>query len=92
MSLLFAKQDVHLFEIVVRGESTVRRFRNADVRQHLPDKSPGLVSRMLESANLMNAHDQWRGGRSGTTRARLAQDGAVAVARMEDCKNGLSTS
>jgi len=44
----FSEQDVHLFETIVRGEHTIRGFRNADVREHLPDKSPGQVSRMLK--------------------------------------------
>ena len=37
-----------MFEIIVRGEHTLRGFRNADVRKHLPGKSPGQVSRMLK--------------------------------------------
>lgn len=44
----FSAQDLHLFETLVRGENTLRGFRNADVRQHLPDKSSGQVSRMLK--------------------------------------------
>jgi len=44
----FSEQDLHLFETVVRGENTIAGFRNADVRKHLPDKSPGQVSRMLK--------------------------------------------
>jgi hypothetical protein len=44
----FSEQDLHLFEIVVRGEHTIAGFRNADVRKHLPGKSPGQVSRILK--------------------------------------------
>ena len=33
---------------VLRGENTIAGFRNADVRKHMPDKSPGQVSRMLK--------------------------------------------
>ena len=44
----FSQQDLHLFEVIVRGENTIPGFRNRDVRKHLPDKSPGQVSRMLK--------------------------------------------
>ena len=44
----FSQQDLHLFEVIVRGENTITGFRNRDVRKHLPDKSPGQVSRMLK--------------------------------------------
>ena len=44
----FAEPDLHLFEIVVRGEYTLRGFRNTDLRKHLPDQSSGQVSRMLK--------------------------------------------
>jgi len=39
---------VHLFEVIVRGEHTIQGFRNANLREHLPDKSPGQVSRILK--------------------------------------------
>lgn len=44
----FSEQDLQLFGIILRGENTITGFRNADVRKHLPDKSPGQVSRMLK--------------------------------------------
>jgi hypothetical protein len=44
----FSGADVHLFETIIRGEHTIRGFRNADLRAHLPDKSPGQVSRMIK--------------------------------------------
>lgn len=44
----FSDQDLNLFETVLRGENTIAGFRNADVRRHLADKSPGQVSRMLK--------------------------------------------
>src|SRR5271166_6049262 len=44
----FSEQDQSLFEIIVRGEHTIAGFRNADIRKHLPDKSPGQVSRLLK--------------------------------------------
>jgi hypothetical protein len=44
----FSEQDLHLFEIILRGENTIAGFRNADVRKHLPDKSANQVSRMLK--------------------------------------------
>src|SRR5262249_21730319 len=44
----FSEQDVHLFQTIVRGEHTLRGFRNTDLRKHLPGRSPGQVSRMLK--------------------------------------------
>lgn len=44
----FSAQDVNLFEIILRGEHTIQGFRNAHVRKHMPDRSPGQVSRMLK--------------------------------------------
>jgi hypothetical protein len=44
----FSPQEVQLFETIVRGENTIRGFRNADLRADLPDKSPGQISRMLK--------------------------------------------
>jgi uncharacterized membrane protein YfbV (UPF0208 family) len=44
----FAQPDVHLFETILRGENTIRGFRNADLRAYLPDKSPGQVSRIIK--------------------------------------------
>ena len=44
----FSEQDVKLFEIILRGEHTIQGFRNSDLREHLPDKSPGQISRMLK--------------------------------------------
>ena len=44
----FSDQDLNLLETVLRGENTIAGFRNADLRKHLPDKSPGQVSRMLK--------------------------------------------
>src|SRR5260221_7172032 len=44
----FSAQDVKLFEIILRGEHTIQGFRNAHLRKHMLDKSPGQVSRMLK--------------------------------------------
>ena len=44
----FSAQDVSLFETILRGEHTLQGFRNAHLRQHMPDRSPGQVSRMLK--------------------------------------------
>jgi hypothetical protein len=44
----FSEQDLTLFETLLRGENTLRGFRNTDLRRHLPGKSPGQVSRMLK--------------------------------------------
>ncbi len=44
----FSKDDVNLFEALVRGEHTIAGFRNANLREHLPDKSSGQVSRILK--------------------------------------------
>jgi hypothetical protein len=48
----FAEPDLALFEAIIRGEHTIQGFRNADVRIHLPGKSPGQVSRMLKRLRL----------------------------------------
>ena len=34
-----------LFESILRGEHTISGMRNKDLRKHLPDMSPGQVSR-----------------------------------------------
>ena len=44
----FSEHDVNLFEIILRGEHTIQGFRNAHLREHMPDKSPGQISRMLK--------------------------------------------
>lgn len=44
----FSAEDLLLFETILRGEHTIQGFRNADLRAHLRDKSPGHVSRMLK--------------------------------------------
>ena len=44
----FSEQDVHLFEIIVRGEHTIQGLRNRNLREHMPGKSAGQVSRMLK--------------------------------------------
>jgi hypothetical protein len=44
----FSDEDVRLFEIVLRGEHTIQGLRNAHIRGHLPDKSTGQVSRMIQ--------------------------------------------
>jgi len=44
----FSEQDLTLLEALLRGENTLRGFRNTDLRRHLPGKSPGQVSRMLK--------------------------------------------
>jgi len=45
---LFSEEDVRLFETVLRGEHAIAGFRNSDLREHLPAKSPGQVSRLLK--------------------------------------------
>ncbi len=44
----FSDADVRLFEIILRGEHTIQGFRNAHLRAHMPDRSPGQVSRTLK--------------------------------------------
>lgn len=44
----FCEQDLSLLELLVRGEYTIQGLRNASLRQHLPGKSSGQVSRMLK--------------------------------------------
>jgi hypothetical protein len=44
----FSNEDVRLFETIVRGEHTIQGFRNRNLREHMPGKSPGQVSRILK--------------------------------------------
>ncbi len=41
-----------MFQTLIRGEHTIRGFRNADLRMLLPGKSPGQISRMLKRLRL----------------------------------------
>ena len=44
----FDAADLSIFESILRGENTISGMRNKDLRRHLPDMSPGLVSRHLK--------------------------------------------
>jgi hypothetical protein len=44
----FSNEDMRLFETIVRGEHTIQGFRNRNLREHMPGKSPGQVSRILK--------------------------------------------
>jgi hypothetical protein len=44
----FSEKDVNLFESILRGEHTIQGFRNAHLRELMPDRSPGQISRVLK--------------------------------------------
>jgi hypothetical protein len=44
----FSSDDALVFETLLRGEHYVSGIRNADLRKHLPDRSPGQLSRLLK--------------------------------------------
>ena len=48
----FAPHDLHLFETLGRGEYNLYGFQNKDLRQHLPAKSSGQISRLLKRLRL----------------------------------------
>ena len=39
----FSEEDLHLFEIIVRGEHTLQGLRNRNLREHMPGMSAGQV-------------------------------------------------
>ncbi len=43
-----AIDDLDLFRIITRGEFTISGFRNSELRNHLPGKSAGKISRMIK--------------------------------------------
>jgi hypothetical protein len=45
---LFAEEDTLLFRTLVRGEFAISGFTNKDLRQHLPGKKSGQVTRLLK--------------------------------------------
>jgi hypothetical protein len=44
---LFHGDDLDVFRAIVRGEFTISGFRNADLQQHLHNKTPRQVSRII---------------------------------------------
>ena len=44
----FSKEDQQVFEVIARGEFNIRGFRNKQLRELLPDKSPASVSRIIK--------------------------------------------
>lgn len=44
---LFHGDDLDLFRVIVRGEFVITGFRNADLQKHLPNKTPGQLSRLI---------------------------------------------
>jgi hypothetical protein len=49
---LFQAEDRTLMEALLRGEYNIRGLRNKDLREHLPGKSPGQISRLLKRLRL----------------------------------------
>jgi hypothetical protein len=49
---VFDEDDAALLRTVLRGEFCAQGFRNAHLRRHLPDKTPGQLSRMLKRLRL----------------------------------------
>jgi hypothetical protein len=44
---LFHGDDLDVFRVIVRGEFAISGFRNADLQEHLHDKTPGQISRLI---------------------------------------------
>jgi hypothetical protein len=44
----FAAADQALFVALLRGEHEIQGLRNADLQRHLPEVSPGRISRLLK--------------------------------------------
>ena len=49
---LFGDDDLTLFEAIVAGEFTISGFRNRQLRDLIPTKSPGQMSRLLKRLRL----------------------------------------
>jgi hypothetical protein len=49
---LFEDGDLALFEAIVAGEFTISGFRNRQLRDMLPGKSPGQITRLLKRLRL----------------------------------------
>ena len=45
---LFTEEDASLFRALLQGEFTMSGFTNKDLRQHLPDKNSGQITRLLK--------------------------------------------
>jgi hypothetical protein len=45
---LFSEEDTLLFRTLVRGEFAISGFTNQDLRQHLPGKNSGQITRLLK--------------------------------------------
>jgi len=45
---LFSEEDTLLFRTLVRGEFAISGFTNKDLRQHLPGKNSGQITRLLK--------------------------------------------
>jgi hypothetical protein len=48
----FSPEDAALLETLARGEFNLQGFRNKTLRQHLPQRSSGQISRALKSLRL----------------------------------------
>ena len=49
---LFCQEDQQLIQVLARGEFNIRGLQNRTLRDHLPDKSSGQVSRLLKRLRL----------------------------------------
>jgi len=45
---LFTEEGTSLFRTLLRGEFAISGFTNKDLRQHLPDKNSGQMTRLLK--------------------------------------------
>jgi len=45
---LFHGDDLDLFRVIIRGEFNISGFRNSELRNHMPGRSSGQISRMLK--------------------------------------------
>jgi len=49
----FAEQDLHIMEIISRGEFNLYGFKNKDIRKYFPNKNSGQISRLLKRIRLL---------------------------------------
>jgi hypothetical protein len=48
----FAEEDIHIMQIISRGEFNLYGFKNKDIRRHYPQKNSGQISRLLKRLRL----------------------------------------
>ena len=55
----FCQEDQQLLQVLARGEFNIRGLQNRSLRDHLPDKSSGQVSRLLKRLRSTDSSRRW---------------------------------